>query len=60
MLRVTQWLRVPRWLVEKKRGGGAVRGMAESGAWPRLADGLLRLDARGEPELDLEDEVGET
>ncbi len=37
-----------------------MRGMAESGAWPRLADGLLRLDARGEPELDLEDEVGET
>ncbi len=37
-----------------------MRGTAESGAWPRLADGLLRLGARGEPELDLEDEVGET
>ncbi len=37
-----------------------MRGTAESGAWPRLADSLLRLDARGEPELDIEDEVGET
>ncbi len=37
-----------------------MRGTAESGARPRLADGLLRLGARGELELDLEDEVGET
>ncbi len=37
-----------------------MQGTAESGAWPRLADGLLRLDSRGEPELDLEDDVGET
>ncbi len=29
-----------------------MRGTAESGAWPRLADGLLRLGARGEPELE--------
>lgn len=38
-----------------------MRGAAESGAWPRLADGLLRPDTQREPELDLEeDDVNET
>ncbi len=32
----------------------------ESGAWPRLADGLLFLFDRGGLELDLEEEVPET
>jgi len=38
-----------------------VGGAAEYGARPRLADGLLRPDARVEPELELEDDdINET
>ncbi len=41
----------------EEEGGSAVWGAAKSGARPRLADGLLRLDARGEPGIDLENDI---